>query len=243
VPHQWRALHDDSYAGLAEAARWLAANSPPDAQVMTQSYGSAQYVFSFYGRRDAYPFGRFRLATVLPGGEVVHPLPSPRGVTPRDWVALWPPRLVEDGTVDYLVYYTSSTTIDDPEEDALVSTSTQANFRELIATYGGKLVHTVHVNHEGRAWIYKVTRLRKKPVLAHTVRRGVVSIRGWGFTMDAPVTVHYHHRLVKRVRADHRGELAVSFRIPKRAHPRYYVVVTDSEDNYASFSGLARPGA
>jgi hypothetical protein len=243
VPHQWRALHDDSFAGLAEASRWLAANSPADAGVMTLSYGSAQYVFSFYGQRDAYPFGRFRLATVLPGGEVVHPLPSPRGVTPRDWVALWPPRLIEEGRVSYLVYYATSTTIDDPEEDELVNTSTQANFRELIAMYGGKLVHTVHVNHEGRAWIYRATRLRKKPVLAHTVSRGVVRVRGWGFTMDAPVTVHYHHRLVKRVRADHQGSLAVSFRVPVRAHPRYYVVVTDSEDNYGSFSGLARAGA
>jgi hypothetical protein len=80
-------------------------------------------------------------------------------------------------------------------------------------------------------------------VLAHTVSRGVVRVRGWGFTMDAPVTVHYHHRLVKRVRADHQGSLAVSFRVPVRAHPRYYVVVTDSEDNYGSFSGLARAGA
>jgi hypothetical protein len=243
VPHQWRALHDDSFAGLAEAARWLTVNSPADAGVMTLSYGSAQYVFSFYGRRDAYPFGRFRLATVLPGGEVVHPLPTPRGITPRDWVALWPPRLLEQGKVNYLVYYASSTTIDDPEEDPLVNTSTQANFRELIATYGGRLVHTVHVNHEGRAWIYRATRLRNKPVLSHTVRRGVVRVRGWGFTMDAPVTVHYHHRLVKRVRADHQGSLAFSFRIPKRAQPRYYLVVTDSADNYASFSGLARPGA
>jgi Dolichyl-phosphate-mannose-protein mannosyltransferase len=116
IPYQWRALHDDSYAGLAEAARWLAGNSPPDAGVMTLSHGSAQYVFSFYGRRDAYPFGRFRLATVLPGGQIVHALPSTEGVTPRDWVALWPPQLLEKGTVDYLVYYATSTTIDDPRK-------------------------------------------------------------------------------------------------------------------------------
>jgi 4-amino-4-deoxy-L-arabinose transferase-like glycosyltransferase len=133
IPYQWRALHDDSYAGLEEAARWLAGNSPAEAGVMTLSHGSAQYVFSFYGRRDAYPFGRFRLATVLPGGEIVHALPSTEGVTPRDWVALWPPQLMEKGTVDYLVYYATSTTIDDPEEDPLVNTSTQRKFRDLIA--------------------------------------------------------------------------------------------------------------
>jgi hypothetical protein len=241
VTHQWRALHDDSFAGLEEAAQWLAANSPPDAGVMTLSHGSAQYVFSFYARRDAYPFGRFRLATVLPGGRIVHALPSPRSITPRDWVALWPPRLMETGKVSYLVYYTSSTTIDDPEDDQLVNTSTQRRFRELIARYGGKLVHTVNVHHEGRAWIYEATRLRKKPVLTHRVSRGVVGVRGWGFTMNAPVRVYYHSRRIARVRADARGSLRLRFPVPARAQPPYYAVFIDDEGNYASFSGLSRP--
>jgi dolichyl-phosphate-mannose-protein mannosyltransferase len=243
VTHQWRALHDDSFAGLEEAAQWLAANSPPDAGVMTLSHGSAQYVFSFYARRDAYPFGRFRLATVLPGGRIVHALPSPRSITPRDWVALWPPRLMETGKLSYLVYYTSSTTIDDPEDDQLVNTSTQRKFRELIARYGGKLVHTVNVHHEGRAWIYKATRLRKKPVLTHRVSRGVVGVRGWGFTMNAPVSVYYHHRRIARVHADARGSLGLRFPVPARAQPPYYVVFSDDEGNYASFSGLTHPPA
>jgi hypothetical protein len=243
VTHQWRALHDDSYAGLEEASRWLAANSPPGSGVMTLSHGSAQYVFAFYAQRDAYPFGRFRLATVLPGGKIVHALPSPRGVTPRDWVALWPPRLLEKGTVDYLVYYATSTTIDDPEEDPLVNTSTQQKFRDLIARYGGQLVHTVYVHHEGRAWIYQATRLRKKPVVTHSVSRGVVRIHGWGFTMNTTVKVHYHGRRVAMVRADSRGSLRVRFPVPARAQPEYYVVLTDAEGNYASFAGLSRPRA
>jgi Dolichyl-phosphate-mannose-protein mannosyltransferase len=241
IPYQWRALHDDSYAGLEEAARWLADNSPAGAGVMTLSHGSAQYVFSFYGRRDAYPFGRFRLASVLPGGEIVHALPSTEGVTPRDWVALWPPQLLEKGTVDYLVYYATSTTIDDPEEDPLVNTSTQRKFRELIARYGGELVHTAYVNHEGRAWIYKATRLRKKPVVTHSVSGGVVRVRGWGFTMNSTVKVHYHGRRITTVQADRRGSINWRFPVPRRAQPPYYVVLTDSEGNYASFSGLAAP--
>ena len=241
IPYQWRALHDDSYAGLEEAARWLADNSPAGAGVMTLSHGSAQYVFSFYGRRDAYPFGRFRLATVLPGGQIVHALPSTEGVTPRDWVALWPPQLLEKGTVDYLVYYATSTTIDDPEEDPLVNTSTQRKFRELIARYGGELVHTVYVNHEGRAWIYKATRLRKKPVVTHSVSGGVVKVRGWGFTMNSTVKVHYHGRRITTVHADRRGSINWRFPVPRRAQPPYYVVLTDSEGNYASFSGLSAP--
>jgi hypothetical protein len=243
VTHQWRALHDDSYAGLEEASRWLATNSPPGSGAMTLSHGSAQYVFAFYARRDAYPFGRFRLATVLPGGKIVHALPSPRGVTPRDWVALWPPRLVEKGTVNYLIYYATSTTIDDPEEDPLVNTSTQQKFRDLIARYGGQLVHTVYVNHEGRAWIYKVTRLRKKPVVTHQVSGGVVRVRGWGFTLDSTVRVRFHGRRVATVRADSRGSLGLRFRVPARAQRDYYVVLTDSAGNYGSFSGLARPHA
>ena len=242
VPHQSRALHDDSFAGLEESARWLADNSPTDAGVMTLSHGSAQYVFSFYARRDAYPFGRFRLATVLPGGEIVHALPSAGGITPRDWVALWPPKLLEEGSVDYLVYYATSTTIDDPEEDALVNTSTQRKFRELIARYGGQLVHTVYVNHEGRAWIYKATRLRKKPVVTHSVGGGAVKVRGWGFTMDSPVTVHYHGRRVATTRADGDGSVRLSFRVPAKAQLPWYVVLTDSEGNYASFSGLSGRG-
>lgn len=241
IPYQWRALHDDSYAGLEEAARWLADNSPAGAGVMTLSHGSAQYVFSFYAQRDAYPFGRFRLATVLPGGEIVHALPSSEGITPRDWVALWPPRLMEKGTVDYLVYYATSTTIDDPEEDPLVNTSTQRKFRELIARYGGELVHTVYVNHEGRAWIYRATRLRKKPVVIHSVSGGAVKVRGWGFTMNSRVKVVYHGHRVATVRADRRGSIDLRFPVPVRAQPPYYVVLTDSDGNYASFSGLSMP--
>jgi hypothetical protein len=236
APFQWRALHDDSFAGMREAARWLAANTAAGAGVMTISHGSAQYVFSFYGRSDAYPFGRFRLATVLPGGAVVQPLPSPRGTTPRDWVALWPPRLLQNGKVSYLVYHASSVTVDDPAEDELVRTSTQRQFRELIARHGGKLVHTVYVNHEGRVWIYKATRLRVKPVVTHTVSGGVVTVRGRGFAMLSPVTVHYHRRLITRAVTDPTGFLEVRFPKPSQARAPYQVVVTDAEGNYASFA-------
>jgi hypothetical protein len=55
----------------------------------------------------------------------------------------------------YLVYYASSTTIDDPEDDELVNIPTQLRFRDLIARYGDQLVHTVYVHHEGRVWIYR----------------------------------------------------------------------------------------
>jgi hypothetical protein len=97
------------------------------------------------------------------------------------------------------------------------------------------------VNHEGRAWIYKASRLRKKPVVTHSVGGGVVKVRGWGFTMDAPVTVHYHGRRVADARADGHGSIRLSFRVPANAQPPWYVVLTDSEGNYASFAGLSMP--
>ena len=95
-------MKSDSYFGLREAALWLKKNTSKDAGVMTLSKGSAQYALSFYAQRDAYPFGRFRLATIVPGGKVLNPSPAadgpvgglghplaadpdrePRGVVPR----------------------------------------------------------------------------------------------------------------------------------------------------------------
>ena len=96
-------VKSDSYFGLREAALWLKQNTSKDAGVMTLSKGSAQYALSFYAQRDAYPFGRFRLATIVPGGKVLNPSPvagrgavgglehalaadpdqEPRGVVPR----------------------------------------------------------------------------------------------------------------------------------------------------------------
>ena len=73
----------DSYFGLREAAKWLKANTQPEDGVMTLSKGSAQYALSFYAHRDAYPFGRFRLATVLPGGKVRSPHPAAGRPVPR----------------------------------------------------------------------------------------------------------------------------------------------------------------
>jgi len=73
------AIDSMANAGLREAGAWMRWHLPREAALLTLSNGSAQHVFSFYARRDAYPFGRFRLATVLPGGEVVDPRPIPPG--------------------------------------------------------------------------------------------------------------------------------------------------------------------
>jgi hypothetical protein len=238
APRQWAVLHDDSFAGLKEAALWLAGHSDPGAGVMTISHGSSQYVFAFYAQRNSYPFGRFRLATVLPGGAVVNATPTPDGSTPRDWVTTWPPRLVESGAVSYLVYYTGP--LDDPpEDDQLVETATQRRFRQFIEDYGGRLVHTEYRNHEARVWIYRVTKRLPTPVLTYVVRRGVVKLAGRGFTVNSPVTVYYHQRPVARVRAGVSGSFSVGFPLPRGIRPRYFLVATDGSGNSATLTGLA----
>jgi hypothetical protein len=59
--------------------------------------------------------------------------------------------------------------------------------------------------------------------------------------MNSTVKVHYHGRRIAVVRADRQGSINLRFPVPRRAQPPYYVVLTDAEGNYASFSGLSAP--
>ena len=233
APEQRRVLDDDSYGGLREAGRWLAAHAPRRAGVMTLSQGSAQYVFSFYQRQDAYPFGRFRLATVLPGGQVVSAARTRDGSTPRDWIVFWPPRLIASGKVKYLVYYTGP--LDDPPEDSqIVQTSTQRMFRSLIQRYDGRLVHTVYSHHEPRVWIYQVTRSLPNPVLQTTPLGRLVKVTGKGFAGNAAVTFVYHDGLVAHGRAAADGSLSLRLRRPRLTTPDWLLTATDEAGNHAS---------
>jgi hypothetical protein len=231
---------DDSYVGLKEAATWLARSTPPGAGVMTISRGSAQYVFAFYAHRDSYPFGRFNLATVFPGGKIVPAsAPPPAARTPRDWVNRWPPRLIRNGQVSYLVYYT--TVADDPpEESQVVETSTQRQFRLLIERYGGRLVHTVYYRHEGRAWIYRLTTRLPHPILSYAVRGAALTVRGAGFTENAAVTATYNGRRIGHGTANGDGWVTMSLRFPDRPRPRYLLTFTDAAGRYASVT-LPKP--
>ncbi len=240
APYVWNVWHDDSYVGLTGAAKWMATRTPSSAGVMTISRGSAQYVFAFYAHRDSYPFGRFNLATVLPGGRIVPAsAPTPGARTPRDWVARWPARLIASGRVSFLVYYT--TVADDPpEESQVVETSTQRQFRLLIERYGGQLVHTVYYRHEGRGWVYRLTARLPHPVLSYTVRGSTLALHGVGFTEATAVTATYNGKQVARGRSDVAGAVSLSLPFPARPHPRYLLVVTDAVGRYASLV-LPRP--
>jgi 4-amino-4-deoxy-L-arabinose transferase-like glycosyltransferase len=225
----------DTYFGLREAATWLKANTSPQDGVMTLSKGSAQYAISFYAHRDAYPFGRFRLATVLPGGKVLSPHPAADGPS-RDWVTYWPPRLVQSRDVDYLVYYTDEG--DDPPENPLVDSSHQERFRRFIESYGGRLEHVVYRHHEARAWIYKVTKLLPRPRI--TFKRGprYLRVTGEGFRFNSRVSLYYHQTKRGTRKADADGTFHARIRTPYYVHNRYWLVATDNFGNYASSVGL-----
>jgi hypothetical protein len=224
----------DSYAGMREAALWLQQNTSADAGVMTISRGSAQSVISFYGHRDAYPFGRFRLATVLPGGTVVNARLVSTG-TPTDWVRLWPPKLVQAGTVSYLVFYTDAG--DDPPEDPIVESMTQRSFKAFIEAYGGQLVHTVYRNHEPRVWIYQVSRLQPKPTIDFLVDQRNLEVDGQGFRFNSEIELYYNNTQVGRAETDERGAFSASFPLPARVSPVDYLVAVDAAGNYASSTG------
>jgi Dolichyl-phosphate-mannose-protein mannosyltransferase len=230
----------DSYFGLREAAKWLRANTDRNAGVMTISKGSAQYALSFYAQRDAYPYGRFRLATVLPGGKVRSPRPAADGSPSRDWVSYWPPRLIKSGKVSYLVYYTDEG--DDPPEAPIVESEQQRSFRNFIEAYGGQLVHTVRRQHEGRAWIYKVTKLLPYPTISFARHRGRVIVRGQGFRFNSRVTVYYHRVREGVFRAGADGSFSGRFPYPAAVQPKYYIVAVDSAGDVASRTGLTLSG-
>ena len=239
APNVAAAVDDDSSAGLREAAYWLDRHGAARDGVMTISHGSAQYVLSFYGGVDAYPFGRFQLATVMPGGEIVPARggPLPDSGPPRDWLNYWPARLIDQGAVSYFVYYTGH--LDDPPtQEQLTGTMSHRLFRALIQRYGGELVHRVYWDHEPRVFIYKVTKRFPYPVLQLTVTADQIIVTGQGFVADSAVTATYHGRTSARGRADHWGRVALTMPLPPHRRSSYHLVVTDEQGNDGSAIGL-----
>jgi Dolichyl-phosphate-mannose-protein mannosyltransferase len=235
--HLLSTIHDDSSAGVREAAYWLRANTPPNAGVMTLSQGSAQYVFPFYAQRDGFPYGRFRLDTVLAGRKVILSKPTPPGKLPLDWISYWPPRLIQSGQVSYLVYATNA--LDDPsEQDQIGATMTHRQFRSLIENYGGVLVHTVTWQHQSRVFIYRVTKRLHRPVVSFRTDNGQVRLTGQGFDQAAPVTVTYNGAAIAHSRADNVGDVVLLLPVPTRTQVPYHLVVTDAAGNSASVIGL-----
>jgi hypothetical protein len=240
------AVANDRSAGMREAAYWLKANGDQRAGVMTLSHGSAQYVLSFYGGVDSYPYGRFRIATVIPGGTVVRTTARRGGKVPLDWVDYWPARLINQRRVSYLVYQTRP--LDDPPEQSQVAgTITERQFRSFIATFGGQLVHTVYWHHEARVYIYRVTKRLARPVVTVTDvgsfagngRPPTTIVRARGFAIKSLLTVRYHGVVVGRTRADPQGNATLPVSLPTTAQWQYHLVVSDQEHDSASIAGIS----
>jgi hypothetical protein len=234
---------DGSSAGMREAAHWLQSQNAARAGAMTLSHGSGQYVLSLYGGIDAYPFGRFRIATVLPGGEVVQTSSQGGdngkvgGGLPTDWVDDWPARLIEEGKVSYLVYKTRP--LDDPpEQNQIAGTITERQFRSLIQQYGGQLVHTVYWHHEARVYIYRVTKRLAAPQVDVESVGGRVKVHASGFVMNSPLTLTYHGDVVARTTADQAGSASVEIPTPDPGQSEYHLSVSDAEGDAASVTGL-----
>ena len=237
LPAVQRAVHDDSDAGMREAALWLRDHNAQRAGAMALSHGSGQYVLSFYGGVDSYPFGRFRIATVVPGGRIVQTSERTGNAVPLDWVDRWPVRLVETGRVSYLVYNTRP--LDDPpEEDQVAGTITEREFRALIPAFGGTLVHTVYWHHEARVYIYRVTKRLPKPAVSVSPSGTGVRIQARGFVIGSALTFTYHQQVVARAAADGTGAATITLPVPDPGQREYHVTVTDAEGNSAATTGL-----
>jgi Dolichyl-phosphate-mannose-protein mannosyltransferase len=232
----------DDFAGLREAAFWLKERADPDAGVMVLSNGSAQYAFSFYAGLDAYPFGRFRLATVLPGGGILRPGPTRAGQPPTDWISTWPPWLIGDGKISYLVFHTTEG--DDPPETPIVDSANQRDFQALVEAYGGELVHREYHEHEARVWVYQVTKLLPAPRLRATwlhqdpVGPGSVRISGSGFHIDSRVALFFHGKGLGVYRTDGRGRFSRRVALGEKVEPRYWLMARDLAGNEGSVPAL-----
>jgi hypothetical protein len=145
-------LYDRPFVGLKEASYWIAENGIPNATVMTPSQGSAQYVFSLYGHIDTYPFGNFKLHTLLPNGDLIVGAPPPDP-------------LIQDGTIDYLVHYISNTDAGDDPFHMENKTKLQSKFLDLVRKYDSELRYIYYDKYvtlngsevtEPRVWVFEV---------------------------------------------------------------------------------------
>lgn len=156
-------VHNRPFVGLKEASFWIAENGIPNATVMTESQGSAQYVLSLYGNMDTYPFGNFKLHTLLPNGDLIVGAPPPDP-------------LIQDGTINYLVHYVSNTDAGDDPFHMENKTKLQSKFLDLVRKYDSELRYTYYDKYlslngseiiEPRVWVFEVG--KRMPDMSHSV--------------------------------------------------------------------------
>lgn len=221
--------YDRPFVGLREAAFWLEENIPPNAGVMTLSQGSAQYVLSLYSNVDAYPYGNFRLHTILPGGGSVPGAPPPDP-------------LIQNGTVTYLVHYIS-TGGDDPVH-MLNKKPGEKRFIEFVQQYDSQSRYVFFDEYtdlngneisEPRLWIYEVGKRLVEPQVDISSNRDLISMTGKGFLINDFVTIYYASEEIKKVTTDKDGTFSYNFSLPNKI-PGAQLIIIDEGGNREAFS-------
>jgi len=220
--------YDRDFVGLREAAYWLRDNAPPGSAAMTISQGSAQYVLSLYAKIDSYPFGDFRLHTILPGGAIIAGAPPPEP-------------LIQNGTVRYLVHYVSWGG-DDPIHIP-VKTPTEQRFIDLILKYQCHLRHVVYYEFTGldgikvqepRVWIYEVGKRLPQPQLEVQLEYTSLRLGGRGFLIDSHVTIYYSGTSLGKFPTDDSGSFNILITLPTKPTYGEQLVVFDDGGNRIS---------
>ena len=162
----------------------------------------------------------------------------PDGPVARTGLSYWPPIAGQEPRGRR----TSSTTPTRVTTRPRTRSSTRAHqerFRRFIEAYGGKLVHVVYRNHEGRAWIYKVQKLLPRPKITFRAGDKHLRVRGKGFRFNSRVTLYYHQRQAGSVQGRQRtARSRAGSGCRTTSSSRYCLVATDNFGNYASTVGL-----
>jgi len=192
---------------------------------MTMSQGSAQYVVSIYSKIDSYPFGNFRLHTVLPTGEVISGPPSPDP-------------LIQNGTVTYLIHYISYGG-DDPIHIA-TKTQTEKKFIEFIQKYDSNIrfvFYDEYVGQDGipvrdaRLWVYEVGKRLPEPQIGINQENEMINLFGKGFLIHDFVTIYYQNNQLNKIPTDENGSFTYSFEASKTFTEGGQFVIFDDAGN------------
>jgi len=219
--------YERPFAGLKQAAFWLKENVPSGKGIMTNSHGSAQYLFGLYANIDAYPFGYFKLHTLLPNGTTVAGPPNPD-------------LLVQNGLVKYFVFYLSEGDQGDDPFHQFNKTATERNFLQFIQRYDGHTRHVINDTFTGlngekidhsRVWIFEVGKLLPIPQIYVVANGNDIKISGEGYLINSIVDIYYDQTLVHSEPTDSNGKFSADIDIPENSQCGGMLVVEDTEEN------------
>ena len=206
---------------------------------MTLSKGSAQYALSFYAKRDAYPYGRFRLATVFPGPGSEPAARSGRRSVPRlGQLLAAAPDQGPAGLVSRLLHgrgRRSARGSDRRVGAAEVVPELHRGIRRPARPHGAPQSRGARVDlpRDGAA----------APADDHATRGAAdnVVVKGEGFRFNSRVRVYYHRVPRGWFPTDANGSFSATFRYPFRVS-RQLLDGRDRQGRQRRLGDRARPG-